>query len=281
MRDTCYFCHIKTIDNLIKKHKPEQEQAEEFLFSINKFICNNWNQSNPYLATGIYRIARKVLNQNELFKEEKHNANLLLINLYDVWKKMVYNAENPFHMATKLAVIGNVIDYGAHCVEQDIINQINNLLNKELAVDESDKLYKKIRNAKSILYLGDNAGEIVFDKLFLEYINHPNVVFAVRGKPVINDITINDARQIEIEQYCKLISNGYDAPSTILDHCSEEFKQIFNKADLIISKGQGNFEGLMESKKENLFFLLMAKCNPMAELLGVQKGDLIVAQNKI
>ncbi|MFC2138584.1 DUF89 domain-containing protein [Bacteroidota bacterium] len=281
MRDTCYFCHNKTVENLINKHQPHPDLAEQFLLSINNFLNENWDQANPYLATGIYRIARNTLNQQELFKEEKYYVNALLINLYNVWKEMINKADNSFHLAAKLAVIGNIIDYGAHCVENDILNQINNLLNKEIAIDESNELYKKVITAKSILYLGDNAGEIVFDKLFIEYLNHPNITFAVRGKPVINDVTYVDAQQVGIDKYCKVMSNGYDAPSTLLEHCSEEFNQAFNKSDIVISKGQGNYEGLMVSKKEGLFFMLMAKCDPMAELLGVKKGDLVIAQNKI
>lgn len=281
MRDTCYFCHYKTIENLIKKYQPEPNVSEKFLWSINNFIQDNWNQSNPYLATGIYRIARNVFNQKELFKEEKYHANSLLIELYDVWKDMIIKAVNPFQMAAKLAVIGNVIDYGAHCVEKDIVNQINALLEKQLAIDESEELSYRIKVANSILYLGDNAGEIVFDKIFIEFIHHPNVTFVVRGKPVINDITFLDSEQVGMSKICNVISNGYDAPSTIVEESSEEFKTAYKKADLIISKGQGNFEGLMESKKENLFFMLMAKCDPMADMLGVKKGDLVISKHKV
>ena len=191
--------------------------SEKFLWSINNFIQDNWNQSNPYLATGIYRIARNVFNQKELFKEEKYHANSLLIELYDVWKDMIIKAVNPFQMAAKLAVIGNVIDYGAHCVEKDIVNQINALLEKQLAIDESEELSYRIKVANSILYLGDNAGEIVFDKIFIEFIHHPNVTFVVRGKPVINDITFLDSEQVGMSKICNVISNGYDAPSTIVE----------------------------------------------------------------
>jgi uncharacterized protein with ATP-grasp and redox domains len=154
--------------------------------------------------------------------------------------------------------------------------QITNLFTKDFAIDQSEEFVYRLGESKKILYLGDNAGEIVFDKLFIETIQNPNITYVVRGKPVINDVTIDDARQTGIDEVCKVITNGYDAPSTLLEYCSEEFIQEFKKADLIISKGQGNFEGLMHIEHPNMFFLLMAKCKPMAELLGVNEGGMII-----
>ena len=143
-----------------------------------------------------------------------------------------------------------------------------------------EKLEKEIQKADSILYLGDNAGEIFFDRLFIETMNHPNVCFAVRGMPVINDVTLDDAAQVGMYQVCRVISNGFDAPSTLLEFCSTEFREVYANADLIISKGQGNFEGLMHENHPNTFFMLIAKCNTMANLLKVQKNGLLVTQFK-
>lgn len=280
MRHECYFYATKTVEELIRKFKPEPDISEDFVFSINQLLSDFRDETNPYLATAIHRIAKKKLHQKDLFEKEKREANELLLGLYPVWKDIIEKSDNPFYTATKLAVVGNIIDYGARTVESDIISQIHALSAKELTIDKMEELYKKIQAAKSILYLGDNNGEIVFDKLFLETINHPNVTFVVRGKPVINDVTMEDAKHVGIDSLCRIISNGFDAPSTLLEYCSDEFIEEYEKADLIISKGQGNFEGLMDEKRENLFFMLIAKCNPMAELLGVKKGDLIV-QNSI
>lgn len=102
----------------------------------------------------------------------------------------------------------------------------------------------------------------------------------MRGKPVINDVTFVDVEQVQMNEVCKVISNGYDAPSTLLNHCSEEFLHAYHNADLIIAKGQGNFEGLVNSNHPNMFFLLMAKCNPMGELVGVNKGSMLVIKCK-
>jgi len=277
MKKECYFCHTRTVEKLIQKFNPSPETAEDFLRSINQLFGKEWETTNPYLATKIHRLAKEKLNVADLYKEEKYNANKVLLDHYDQWKTLITESSNPFRTAAKLAVIGNVIDYAAHSLNEDnLVGQIRQLTSEELAVDETEELFARLQKADSVFYIGDNAGEVVFDKLFIETINHPNITFAVRGFPVINDITLDDAKQTGIDKLCKVISNGYDAPSTLLKHCSAEFMEAYNNADIIIAKGQGNFEGLMDEKKENLFFMLMAKCDPIAGMLGVTKGDMLV-----
>ena len=276
MRQECYFCHTKTVEKLIRKFKPTEEVAEDFLFSANQLLSDEWETTNPFLTTKIHRLAKEKLSIRDLYSEEKSGANQLLLEQYDEWKSIVTDSANPFRKAAKMAVVGNIIDYGAHSVNDDIVSQIKAIAQNDFAVDHTLELQKQLEKADSVLYIGDNAGEIVFDKLFIETMDHPNITFAVRGYPVINDITIYDAKQVGIDKLCKVITNGYDAPSTLLDYCSEEFLQAYNSADVIIAKGQGNFEGLMEEKRDNLFFMLMAKCDPIAAMLGVKKGDMLV-----
>jgi uncharacterized protein with ATP-grasp and redox domains len=163
--------------------------------------------------------------------------------------------------------------------EQYFDKIINEVLIAEFAIDNSKELEEEIRNSKTLLLLGDNAGEIVMDKLLLETIGHPNVFYAVRDKPVINDVTAEDAYYTGINTLATIISNGYDAPSTIIEKASVEFLAVYNNADLIISKGQGNFEGLSSNTREDLFFLLIVKCDVIARLLGVKKGDYVVKKN--
>ncbi|NBC83984.1 MAG: DUF89 family protein [Bacteroidetes bacterium] len=278
MRPECYFCHIKTVQNLLSKFSPPKHVAEDFIFSVHEILSDNRNMINPKLATDIHRIAKQKLNARDLYASEKLSANKLLLDDYEYWRNYIDNSNNPFYTAVKLAVAGNIIDYGAHSVNGDIKGQIKSLLNTPFAIDKSEELKSAIQKAKSILYLGDNAGEVFFDRLLLETISHPNVTFVTRDEPVINDITLDDAEQTGINKICKVIDNGSDAPSTLLEFCSDEFIQAYNNADLIISKGQGNFEGLMNEKHPNTFFLLMAKCEPMAEMLGCSKNDLIVTQ---
>ena len=277
MKQECFFCHTKTVEKLIRKFNPPADVAEDFLRSVNLLFGKEWETTNPHLATQIHRLAKEKLNVADLYKEEKFNANEMLLEHYGFWKSLVAESKNPFLTAAKLAVTGNVIDYGAHSLNgDDIVAQIKELTSNTLAVDETEELFDRLQKAESVLYIGDNAGEIVFDRLFIETINHPNIIFAVRGYPVINDVTIDDVKQTGIDKLCKIITNGNDAPSTLLEYCPDEFMKTYDQADVIIAKGQGNFEGLMNEKKDNLFFMLMAKCDPIAGMLGVNKGDMLV-----
>lgn len=280
MRRECYYCHTKTVDKILSSQKPPLSKAEAFRTNVENYIQHNWSLPNPVIATHIHRMGREQLDNNDLYRKEKRDANKLLLGNYNYWKNKVSKSKNPFHTAAKLAVIGNIIDYGAHTVPDKIEEFVEKMLLESLSVDNSSELEKTVAKAESILYLGDNAGEIVFDKLFIETMNHPNVTFAVRNEAVINDVTRNEARQVEMTKLCKVISNGYDAPSTLLKYCSPNFLNHYNNADLIISKGQGNFEGLIDEKREDIFFLLMAKCQPIAEMLNIEKGSMLIRQNK-
>ena len=126
------------------------------------------------------------------------------------------------------------------------------------------------------MYLGDNAGEIVFDKLLIETIGNKNVTYVVRSAPILNDVTINDAKEVGIDNVAEVISSGYDAPSTVLSKSGTTFLNKYLSADLIISKGQGNLEGLLYENDPRIFFILMAKCDVIAETLKVNKGSFLV-----
>lgn len=276
MRHECYFCHNRTLEKLIDKFKPEAAVAEALIFSVQAMIAENREMTNPKLATDIHRMARRYLGSTDLYVEEKVTANEMLLEKYEEWKDYINRSDAPFYTAAKLSVIGNIIDYGAHSVSDDLLGQIEALSRKALTIDMTAALKDEIDRAERVLYLGDNCGEIIFDRLFIEAMGHPNVTFAVRGAPVINDATLADAHGAGMEKTCRIISNGTDAPSTILEWCSDEFMDAFNHADVIISKGQGNFEGLVGETSYNIFFLLIAKCHPIAELLGVDVGDMVI-----
>lgn len=276
MRSECYFCHQKTVHSLVQKFRPDEDTAGAFIFAIHDLLSQHQETPNPELATYIHRIAREKLNVGDLYADEKESANHLLLEDYSFWRSFIDGSGDPFATAARLAVIGNIIDYGAHSLKGDLVQQIQSLYENELKVNHIDALKAALEKASSVLYLGDNAGEVFFDKLFIETIQHPHLTFATRGYPVINDITRHDALLMGLDKSCHVIDNGTDAPSTLLNWCSEDFLEAYHSADLIISKGQGNFEGLMDEKHPNTFFMLIAKCRPIAHLLGVEKGDMVL-----
>ncbi|MDD4190153.1 MAG: ARMT1-like domain-containing protein [Mangrovibacterium sp.] len=255
--------------------KKEQLTSEMFgLFNTGK---NGF--SVPALSRDLHALFKKYSGDTDPYKLIKRQSNDQALNMYSSLKKMTTDAENPFDTALRLAIAGNIIDYGISD-NFDLVDTIEKVLNTDFAIDHAAELKQAVSKAKTVLYLGDNAGEIVFDKLLIETLMHPNIWFAVRGAPVINDVTIEDARDIHMDDVADIIENGYDAPSTILEHCSKEFKELYAETDIIISKGQGNLEGLIEQTDKRIFFLLMVKCDVIADVLGVKKGSFVVVENK-
>ena len=271
----CSDCLFKTYRRLFKKfYTPEQDQLI-FLDYFSELMELNRYATTPEIQRELSVKFSSITGIYDPFAEEKANSNRLAMELYKEWKPKVLKFKNPLELALRLSIAGNIMDYGA-INNFDIHQTIEHVLNADFAIDHTSLFKQRIHKAKSILYLADNAGEIVFDKLFLETIGHPDVTLAVRGGNTLNDATVQDAQEIGIDSVAKLISNGFDAPSTILEQCSTEFLAVYHSADLIISKGQGNFEGLIHEKDPRIFFLLMVKCDVVAELLAVTKGSFIV-----
>lgn len=273
----CFYCFTRAFGKLIEKENLSVEAKNSFTHDMIKLYANvNGDFSAPKFSRELHEILRSYTNNPDPYFFEKKQSNDIALSLYPKLKKQVLESENTFNKALRLAIAGNIMDYSATDGDFDVYATIDKVLNSNFAIDHSELLRKSIQKAKTVLYLGDNAGEIVFDKLFIENIMHPHLFFAVRGAPVINDVTINDAKYTGMDIVADIISNGYDAPSTILEHCSPEFMEIFEKADVIISKGQGNLEGLLSKTNKNVFFLLMVKCNVIADTLHVNKGDFVV-----
>ncbi|MGD9579823.1 MAG: DUF89 domain-containing protein, partial [Vampirovibrionia bacterium] len=203
--------------------------------------------------------------------------------LYPQLKAYIDNAEDKFYMASKVAIAGNIIDFGHSSVNDDfnLLDSVKVVLSQEPAINNIDYLKNQVESAAKILYIADNAGEIVFDKLFIEHIMPKNIVFAVRKYPIINDANYEDAEFVGLTDMVKVIENGTDVPGTYLADCSDEFKQEYYSADLIISKGQGNYETLGDNK-ENIVFLLKAKCDCVAKDIGCNLNDiLIISKNHV
>ncbi|MBN1820942.1 MAG: DUF89 family protein [Prolixibacteraceae bacterium] len=251
---------------------------EELNFEISRI---DYRKSfSPEVTRNIIEKLKHFSPISDPYEVEKKESNLMLLSRYPEFQKLVKESPNQFDTALRLAIAGNIIDFGpAHRFNID--ETIKRVLKSEFAIDHSGQLKKAIKKAETILYLGDNCGEIVLDKLFLETINHQNVWFAVRDKVVLNDITMKEALEVGIDEFATLISNGDDSPSTLLHRVSKEFLKIYKSADLIIAKGMGNFEGLMHEKNPRLFNLMMIKCEHIGQVVGANYGDFVVKQNHL
>jgi len=281
MHTDCVKCLILQANKLLLKHKIDDDTAKDITGRFRLFIDNHKDSglSAPETACLLHRLVKNVVRINDLYKKEKDDYNNLMLSLEEVIRDIINKSENPFQTALRYALAGNIIDFGPP-KPFDVFKALSEAASKEPAIDHSKLLYKELKKASTVLYLGDNAGEIVLDKLFIETIAHPDLYFAVRGSSIINDVTMEDAVNVDITKIAKVISNGYDAPSTLLHRCSPEFRKIFDGADIIISKGQGNLEGLINSRDKKIFFLLMVKCNVIGEMIGINEKNTVAFLNQ-
>ena len=235
----------------------------------------NLQESPPFMAQRIHRLIRQMTGDNDPYRDIKDRFNYFALELYPELKKRIKRSQEPLDTAIRLAVAGNIIDSGVnnHVDETQVHNAIEHALTAPLAGDP-EQFRKAVSKANDILYLADNAGEIVFDRLLIEQMPLEKITLAVKGSPVINDACLADARATGIADLVEIIDNGSDAPGTILAECSEKFKRRFENADLIIAKGQGNYETLSDVKKD-IFFVLKAKCPVIAHHIGCEMGSLV------
>ena len=232
----------------------------------------------PEIGRHVYRIIREVTGKTDPYKSIKEESTSRALALYEDLRQTMLNAKDPLAAGIKIATAGNVIDYGvksSHAIEEEA----ENILEEEFAVFDIDKFTRQIQGADRIVYIGDNAGECVFDRLLIEVLNKP-VTYVVRDFPIINDATAEDAVSAGIDKVADIFSSGTDAPGTVLDTCSEEFLQFFEKPYLKISKGQGNYEAL-SNQNQPIFFLLKAKCSVVARDLDVRLGEMVFKGIKV
>ena len=227
----------------------------------------------PETGELIYQKVRKITGVEDPYKKIKESNITEALALYPTLKQVVKNSRNKLLTAIRIAIAGNVIDLGVD-KEFNILEDVHKVLKQDFAIFDYEEFITQLEKAKSILYLGDNAGESVFDKILIEEMGKP-VTYVVRDIPVINDVTFEDAVSSGLDELTEIISSGTTAPGTILKLCNDDFLHRFNNADMIISKGQGNYEGLSNVNR-SVFFLLIAKCYVIANDLKVKENDIVL-----
>lgn len=230
----------------------------------------------------IYSTVRRITGVDDPYYDAKRQFNKFALGLYDELAEKIYSSADPFAAAVHLAGAGNIIDLGVKTgVNAEHVHEaIDRALESPLDPREIETFRRAVADAKNILYLLDNSGEIVFDRLLIEQMPMHKITAAVRGKPIINDVLMEDAIETGVAALIRVIDNGADGPGTYLPDCSAEFRAEFERADLIISKGQGNYETLNELRNP-VIFLLTAKCPVVAKDLGVPEGTLILKSQNL
>ncbi len=271
----CKACFANNYEKLLEKIPLSTDNAIKFSQFFRSLMDESETKSSPEIQRELHHKLRELNKVSDPYESEKKYCNKIALNLYDEWKPKIMESDDPFDLALRLAIAGNIMDYGASH-QFDLDKTISHALNSDFALGKPYKLKNRIQEAKKILFLGDNAGEIVFDKLLIETIMHPDVTYAVKEKSIINDATVQDAIEVGMHRVADIITNGYDAPSTILEKCSEEFLHLYHSADLIISKGQGNLEGLIDEYDPRIFFLFLVKCDVISDRINAEKGSFVI-----
>ena len=270
----CIPCFVKQALFAARAAVDDETKIKEVLDRIGMLISEiPLHHSPPETSREIYRTVREVTGVNDPFANLKAESIKKAIALYPSLKQMVAASANSLETAVRLAIAGNVIDFGAN-PDFELEQDIQTILQSEPVVNHYEAFKESLASAQNVLYVADNAGETLFDKILIEDMARP-VVYVVRGGPIINDATLEDAIKSGIDQVAKIVSSGWDGPGVSLKNCSEEFLGHYKEADLIISKGQGNYETLSREQRP-IFFLLKAKCPVIAGNLGVKQGDTVI-----
>lgn len=229
----------------------------------------------PKMAKAVFDCLQTEMGIRDYFEHKKNESNRLAIGILEALRNIVRSSKDPFLEAVKIAGVGNIIDV-AHVEDYDLWDEVETHARQTILGDSLDAFKQKLTEVEELLYLADNAGETVFDRVFIEQLNVP-VVYAVKGGPAMNDAMLADAIAAGIDQVAEIVETGSATPGTYLPDCSPEFRERFNRAGLVLSKGQANYETL-DDQGDKVFFLLRTKCPVVAREMGFPIGRLVLKQ---
>lgn len=277
----CAPCFLRQAKEALDLATDNENLKIEVMEELVGIIYNEFRQDavSNEIGTKVHRtIKERTENEDPYIKEKKKGNEIALKFLPKI--KEIIEKNNGLEIYVKAAIVGNIIDFGALGVNFDTEKGIIENMEKDIALNNVSELEIDLKFANTVLYLADNNGEIVFDKLLIEKLKEYDVevTVALKEKPILNDATVEDAVKIGLDGVANLISTGTDSIGVIYGDVSEEFKEIFDESDLVISKGLGNYEGVTEMELGNkpVFCLLNAKCDPIAKDIGVNLGDNVV-----
>lgn len=272
----CIPCLVRQAAEAVDLSLTDETRKESLLRRLLEDIARaDWTVIPVEIARQIQRVVRNESGQTDPYRPIKDRMNRIALDLLPILADMANRHQNPREAVMRLAIAGNLLDAGskARLEPEDLPARLTAIWDMPLAGNAED-LFRAADAAQHILYLADNAGEIVLDRLLIGMLPAGKITVAVRGSPVINDATLDDAETARIPDVAPIIANGSDAPGTLVNECSEEFREVFNRADLIISKGQGNYETLAHTNKD-IFFLLTVKCPRIAAEIGAPEGAMV------
>jgi len=238
----------------------------------------SFSQTPPEIAADVYEKMAEIAQKQDLYAEVKELSTQKARSFVPYLQEKLLTCNDKLLTATKIAVAGNVIDLAAQ-VEFDLREELDKIFHTEFSHNDFEKFQTELESAKSVVILGDNVGEHIFDYLFIQTLQelYPKLTcnYMVRGTPIINDVTCKEAKEAGFDKLCNLVNSGVNTPGFVYNRATKEAQKLFDAADLVISKGMGNYECLSPSHRKNICFLLKVKCNVVANSLGKEVGDII------
>ena len=277
----CGPCFLRQAREALDLSTDDENLKMEVMEEIFKFLSNNFklNTNSNSTGTQLHKIIKQRTGCNDPYHKEKIEGNEIAIKyLPDV--KRILEKDGSLENHVKIAIIGNILDFGAFTLDDDIEGVIKNSLEKDLAVKDIEEFENSLKIHDKVLYLVDNAGEIVFDNLLLAKIMEYDldITIAVKSEPILNDACMAEALDAGLDEFGDIVEIGCGTIGYVDSEISEEFREIFDNHEFIISKGMGNYEGLTEIdlSDKDIYFLLCAKCNTISREIGVNLHDLLL-----
>lgn len=275
----CHLCLIRQASELAELATNDMSLRYEAVKRALTYLLNQIDDGDtlPVMGTGVHRIVKEVTGNDDPYRKIKKEMNQAVLAFEKEVTSDIKSSESPLLTAIKYSIAGNRIDVGPG-KKFDVKDAVRSVAHESLCIDDSQELIERVKDGGDILYLTDNAGEIVLDKLLIRELKrfNENIIVAVRGGAIVNDALYEDAVQVGLTRVVKVITTGTDAIGPLKSEISTPFQKKLDSSDFLISKGQGNFEALADDSKYDRFFLLRVKCKVIADALNAQVGCNVV-----
>jgi len=273
----CQQCFIDAAHRIADRHHMPEHVKAPMIEKVREAVAAAGPDTvPPRVARVVFPLIAEALGVDDPFVGVKEEANIRAGEIAPELRRRIETADDPFAAAVRIALAGNAIDFVFRDAP-DLLDSVENLMAQELGIDEIDRLRDELQSAERVLMFGDNVGETWCDRLLIErFPPHVNVEYAVRSVPVLNDATLPDARAAGIDEMAEVFPSGSDAPGTLLDLVTDDTRERFARADVVISKGQGNFEALYGRADRPIYFLFLVKCLHVENIIGQPKGKGII-----
>jgi len=272
----CYGCLLRQALSAITSTEVDQRtQIKTIKEVLNTLEKADDSLTPSFLAGQTNRVINEITGIDDLYKEIKQESHLKAQEYLEDLKELSKQGNDKLEQGLKISAAGNIIDV-VHASDYDLWEEVKTTVNQELLGGGVEAFRKRIGESSYLLYLADNVGETVFDRVFIETLDIP-VIYAVKSGPILNDATLEDALAAGIDEVAEIVETGSQAPGTILSQCSNEFQILFKESTLVLSKGQANYETL-DDLGDKVFFLLRVKCPILSRVLGISIGNLAMQQ---